>query len=125
MELSQTPHNALFNEEKLAELHQIASGNKDFLKKIAETYIRQFEAKFPELRRMVLERNHEQIEQLAHLLKGASYSVGLDETAARFQQLEVAGETNETENLEPILDDIEADMCRFDQEWEARLNALS
>jgi len=123
--LSQTPHNALFNEEKLAELHQIASGNKDFLKKIAETYIRQFEAKFPELRRMVLERNHEQIEQLAHLLKGASYSVGLDETAARFQQLEVAGETNETENLEPILDDIEADMRRFDQEWEARLNALS
>lgn len=125
MELSQTPNNALFNEEKLAELHQIASGNKDFLKKIAETYIRQFEAKFPELRRMVLERNHEQIEQLAHLLKGASYSVGLDETAARFQQLEVAGETNETENLEPILDDIEADMRRFDQEWEARLNALS
>ncbi len=123
--MSQTPHNALFNEEKLAELHQIASGNKDFLKKIAETYIRQFEAKFPELRRMVLERNHEQIEQLAHLLKGASYSVGLDETAARFQQLEVAGETNETENLEPILDDIEADMRRFDQEWEARLNALS
>lgn len=123
--MSETPHNALFNEEKLAELHQIASGNKDFLKKIAETYIRQFEAKFPELRRMVLERNHEQIEQLAHLLKGASYSVGLDETAARFQQLEVAGETNETENLEPILDDIEADMRRFDQEWEARLNALS
>ncbi len=123
--MSQTPHNALFNEEKLAELHQIASGNKDFLKKIAETYIRQFEAKFPELRRMVLERNHEQIEQLAHLLKGASYSVGLDETAARFHQLEVAGETNETENLEPILDDIEADMRRFDQEWEARLNALS
>ncbi len=123
--MSQTPHNALFNEEKLAELHQIASGNKDFLKKIAETYIRQFEAKFPELRRMVLERNHEQIEQLAHLLKGASYSVGLDETAARFHQLEVAGETNETENLEPILDDIEADLCRFDQEWEARLNALS
>lgn len=123
--MSQTPHNALFNEEKLAELHQIASGNKDFLKKIAETYIRQFEAKFPELRRMVLERNHEQIEQLAHLLKGASYSVGLDETAARFHQLEVAGETNETSNLEPILDDIEADMRRFDQEWEARLNALS
>lgn len=123
--MSQTPHNALFNEEKLAELHQIASGNKDFLRKIAETYIRQFEARFPELRRMVLERNHEQIEQLAHLLKGASYSVGLDETAARFHQLEVAGETNETSNLEPILDDIEADMRRFDQEWEARLNALS
>ncbi len=123
--MSQTPHNALFNEEKLAELHQIASGNKDFLKKIAETYIRQFEARFPELRRMVMERNHEQIEQLAHLLKGASYSVGLDETAARFHQLEVAGETNETSNLEPILDDIEADMRRFDQEWEARLNALS
>ncbi|WP_214714698.1 Hpt domain-containing protein [Exiguobacterium sp. s151] len=125
MELSQTPHNALFNEEKLAELHQIASGNKDFLKKIAETYSRQFEAKFPELRRVVLERDHEQIEQLAHLLKGASYSVGLDETAARFHRLEMAGETNAIENLEPILDEIEADMRRFDQEWDAHLNELS
>ncbi|WP_214823097.1 Hpt domain-containing protein [Exiguobacterium sp. s28] len=124
MKLSQTPHNALFNEEKLAELHQIASGNKEFLKKIADTYVRQFEAKFPELKQMVREQNHEQIEQLAHLLKGASYSVGLDETAARFHQLEMAGETNETSNLEPILDEIEADMHRFDQEWDTHLNEL-
>ncbi|UTT44202.1 Hpt domain-containing protein [Exiguobacterium aurantiacum] len=125
MELSQTPQNALFNEEKLAELHQIASGNKDFLKKIADTYVRQFEAKFPELKQMVREQNHEQIEQLAHLLKGASYSVGLDETAGRFHRLELAGETNETSNLEPILDEIEADMRRFDYEWDARLNELA
>ncbi|RHB51913.1 Hpt domain-containing protein [Exiguobacterium sp. AM39-5BH] len=125
MELSQTPQNALFNEEKLAELHQIASGNKDFLKKIAETYVRQFESKFPELRRAVLEHDHEQIEQLAHLLKGASYSVGLDETAARFHRLEMAGEANEIGNLEPTLADIEADMLFFDQEWEANLNKFS
>lgn len=124
MELSQTPQNALFNEDKLAELHQIASGNKEFLKKIADTYVRQFEAKFPELKQMVREQNHEKIEQLAHLLKGASYSVGLDEMAARFHQLEMAGETNETSNLEPILNEIEADMRRFDDEWDAHLNEL-
>lgn len=123
--MSQTPQNALFNKEKLAELHQIASGNKDFLRKIADTYVRQFDAKFPELKRMVREQNHGQIEQLAHLLKGASYSVGLDETAARFHRLELAGEMNETSNLEPILDKIEADMRRFNHEWDAHLTELS
>ncbi|TCI39688.1 Hpt domain-containing protein [Exiguobacterium sp. SH1S4] len=124
MEMTQTPQNALFNEEKLAELHQIASGNKDFLKKIAETYVAQFEAKFPELKRVVETKDHEQIEQLAHLLKGASYSVGLDETASHFQQLELAGETNEVENLEPVLEDIERQMKRFAVEWDAYFNRL-
>lgn len=122
--MTQTPQNALFNEEKLAELHQIASGNKDFLKKIAETYVSQFEAKFPELKRVVETKDHEQIEQLSHLLKGASYSVGLDEMAARFQQLELAGETNEVENLEPVLEDIERQMQRFDVEWDTYFNRL-
>lgn len=122
--MTQTPQNTLFNEEKLAELHQIAGGNKDFLKKIAETYVTQFEAKFPELKRVVETKDHEQIEQLAHLLKGASYSVGLDETAARFQQLELAGETNEVENLEPVLEDIERQMQRFEVEWDAYFNRL-
>lgn len=119
------PGNALFNEEKLAELHQIANGNKDFLRKIAETYVRQFDAKFPQLKRMVEEKDYEQVEQLAHLLKGASYSVGLDETAAKFQELELAGATRQMEHLDWIVADIEAQMCRFDQEWEARLNKLS
>lgn len=122
--MTQTPQNALFNQEKLAELHQIANGNKDFLKKIAETYVMQFEAKFPELKRVVEMKDHQQIEQLAHLLKGASYSVGLDETAARFQQLELAGETNEIKNLEPVLEDIERHMQRFDVEWDAYFNRL-
>lgn len=122
--MTQTPQNTLFNEIKLAELHQIASGNKDFLKKIAETYVAQFETKFPELKRVVQTKDHEQIEQLAHLLKGASYSVGLDEMAARFQKLEFAGETNQVDNLEPVLADIESQMQRFDVEWDAYFNRL-
>lgn len=122
--MSQTPHEALFNEEKLAELHQIASGNKDFLQKIAETYLKQFQSKFPELKRMVNEQNYEQIEQLAHLLKGASYSVGLEKTAEQFHQLELAGETETSEHLELILNEIELQMERFETEWDAHFNKL-
>lgn len=122
MELSQTPKQALFNEEKLAELHQIAGGNKEFLKKIAQTYLVQFENKFPDLKRAVRDEDHVQVEQLAHLLKGASYSVGLDQTAEQFHTLERAGEAGESTGLEPVLETIEQQMGRFTMEWDAHFN---
>ena len=118
MELSQTPQNALFNEEKLAELHQIAGGNKDFLTKIAQTYLKQFEDRFPELKQAVQREDHEQVEQLAHLLKGASYSVGLEQTAEQFHTLERAGEEEVSDDLDPVLDTIEQQMERFSVEWD-------
>ncbi|WP_214842982.1 Hpt domain-containing protein [Exiguobacterium sp. s150] len=118
MELSQTPKHALFNEEKLAELHQIAGGNKDFLTKIARTYLKQFEDKFPELKQAVQREDHEQVEQLAHLLKGASYSVGLEQTAEQFHTLERAGEEEVSDDLDPVLDTIEQQMERFSVEWD-------
>ncbi|MDX5322377.1 MAG: Hpt domain-containing protein [Exiguobacterium sp.] len=118
MELSQTPKHALFNEEKLAELHQIAGGNKDFLTKIAQTYLKQFEDRFPELKQAVQREDHEQVEQLAHLLKGASYSVGLEQTAEQFHTLERAGEEEVSDDLDPVLDTIEQQMERFSVEWD-------
>lgn len=118
MELSQTPKHALFNEEKLAELHQIAGGNKDFLTKIARTYLKQFEDKFPDLKQAVQREDHEQVEQLAHLLKGASYSVGLEQTAEQFHTLERAGEEEVSDDLDPVLDTIEQQMERFSVEWD-------
>ncbi len=116
--MSQTPKHALFNEEKLAELHQIAGGNKDFLTKIAQTYLKQFEDKFPELKQAVQREDHEQVEQLAHLLKGASYSVGLEQTAEQFHTLERAGEEEVSDDLDPVLDTIEQQMERFSVEWD-------
>ena len=116
--MSQTPKHALFNEEKLAELHQIAGGNKDFLTKIARTYLKQFEDKFPELKQAVQREDHEQVEQLAHLLKGASYSVGLEQTAEQFHTLERAGEEEVSDDLDPVLDTIEQQMERFSVEWD-------
>jgi len=116
--LSQTPKHALFNEEKLAELHQIAGGNKDFLTKIAQTYLKQFEDRFPELKQAVQREDHEQVEQLAHLLKGASYSVGLEQTAEQFHTLERAGEEEVSDDLDPVLDTIEQQMERFSVEWD-------
>ena len=82
--MTRMPEDALFNEEKLAELHQIANGNMDFLNKIATTYIQQFEAKYPELQSAVEAKDYSRVEQIAHLLKGASYSVGLEQTALLF-----------------------------------------
>ena len=116
--MSQTPKHALFNEEKLAELNQIAGGNKDFLTKIARTYLKQFEDKFPELKQAVQREDHEQVEQLAHLLKGASYSVGLEQTAEQFHTLERAGEEEVSDDLDPVLDTIEQQMERFSVEWD-------
>lgn len=118
MELSNLHNSALFNEQKLIELHQIANGNRDFLAKIAHTYTKQFESKFPELKQAVQASDGAQVEQLAHLLKGASYSVGLERTAESFHALEVAGETNRLEGATDHLRDIEEQMTRFTTEWE-------
>ena len=119
------PEDALFDEGKLAELHQIANGNIEFLNKIAHTYMKQFEAKFPELGRAVAEQDFEQVEQLAHLLKGASYSVGLERTAERFHELELAGENAHLSGATDILKVISAQIERFMVEWNAHFEQLT
>ena len=125
MALTRMPEDALFDEEKLAELHQIANGNIDFLNKIAQTYIQQFEAKFPKLKQAVAEKDFERIEQIAHLLKGASYSVGLDQTAACFHELEMAGEHALLEEAAINLTTIESHIARFLVEWNAHFEQLT
>ncbi len=115
--LTRMPEDALFSEEKLAELHQIANGNMDFLNKIATTYIQQFEAKYPELEAAVELNDYAKVEQIGHLLKGASYSVGLNQTALLFHDLEVAGENAHLDGAYEILALIESHSKRFLTEW--------
>ncbi len=115
--MTRMPEDALFNEEKLAELHQIANGNMDFLNKIATTYIQQLEAKYPELQSAVEAKDYSRVEQLAHLLKGASYSVGLEQTALLFHDLEVAGENAHLDGANETLATIESHSKRFLSEW--------
>ncbi|WDH77343.1 Hpt domain-containing protein [Exiguobacterium marinum] len=119
------PENALFNEDKLTELHQIANGNMDFLNKIATTYIQQFEAKYPELKAAAELKDYERVEQLAHLLKGASYSVGLEQTALLFHDLEVAGENAHLDGADETLATIESHSKRFLAEWTNHFEQLT
>lgn len=125
MALTRMSEDALFNEGKLAELHQIANGNMDFLNKIATTYIQQFETKYPELQEAIGANDYERVEQLAHLLKGASYSVGLEQTATLFHELELAGENAHLEGASNILSVIEVHAKRFPIEWNAHFEQLT
>lgn len=125
MTLAKMSGDALFNEDKLTELHQIANGNMEFLNKIAQTYMMQFEAKYPELEQAVDAGDSERVEQLAHLLKGASYSVGLEQTALRFHELEVAGENAHLEGAKVIMADITTQVERFLVEWNAHFEQLT
>jgi len=106
-----------FNAKKLEELQSIAGGDHAFLQKIGETYIAQFDRKFPELKDAVAKQDAEQTEKLAHLLKGASYSVAADDLADDFELLEKEAESGSMNGTQEIVDRIEQCMVEFRAVW--------
>lgn len=106
-----------FNAKKLEELQSIAGGDHVFLQKIGETYIAQFDRKFPELKDAVAKQDAEQTEKLAHLLKGASYSVAADDLADDFELLEKEAESGSMNGTQEIVDRIEQCMVEFRVVW--------
>ncbi|EZP61792.1 Hpt domain-containing protein [Exiguobacterium acetylicum] len=106
-----------FNAKKLEELQSIAGGDHAFLQKIGETYIAQFDRKFPELKDAVAKQDAEQTEKLAHLLKGASYSVAADDLADDFELLEKEAESGSMTGTQEIVDRIEDSMVEFRVIW--------
>lgn len=106
-----------FNAKKLEELQSIAGGDHAFLQKIGETYIAQFDRKFPELKDAVAKQDAEQTEKLAHLLKGASYSVAADDLADNFELLEKEAESGSMTGTQEIVDRIEDSMVEFRVIW--------
>ncbi|KTR62406.1 Hpt protein [Exiguobacterium indicum] len=106
-----------FNAKKLEELQSIADGDHAFLQKIGETYIAQFDRKFPELKDAVAKQDAEQTEKLAHLLKGASYSVAADDLADDFELLEKEAESGSMTGTQEIVDRIEQCMVEFRVVW--------
>lgn len=106
-----------FNAKKLEELQSIAGGDHAFLQKIGETYIAQFDRKFPELKDAVAKQDAEQTEKLAHLLKGASYSVAADDLADDFELLEKEAESGSMTGTQEIVDRIEQCMVEFRVVW--------
>ncbi|WP_214847864.1 Hpt domain-containing protein [Exiguobacterium sp. s193] len=106
-----------FNPKKLDELRSIAGGDHVFLQKIGETYIAQFDRKFPELKQAVDDNDPVQTEKIAHLLKGASYSVAADGLADDFEQLEKEAENGSLENADKVLQNIDQYMIEFRKVW--------
>lgn len=106
-----------FNAKKLEELQSIAGGDHAFLQKIGETYIAQFDRKFPELKDAVAKQDAEQTEKLANLLKGASYSVAADDLADDFELLEKEAESGSMTGTQEIVDRIEQCMVEFRVVW--------
>lgn len=106
-----------FNTKKLEELRMIAGGDEVFLQKIGETYIAQFDRKFPELKDAVAANDAVQTEKLAHLLKGASYSVAADDLADDFELLEREAENGSLTNASDILHRVEQCMVDFRKVW--------
>jgi len=91
-----------FNAKKLEELQSIAGGDHAFLQKIGETYIAQFDRKFPELKDAVAKQDAEQTEKLAH-----------DD----FELLEKEAESGSMTGTQEIVDRIEDSMVEFRVIW--------
>ncbi|WP_114571589.1 Hpt domain-containing protein [Exiguobacterium flavidum] len=106
-----------FNDKKLEELRAIANGDEAFLRKIGETYIIQFDKKYPELVAAVENRDIVQTEKLAHLLKGASYSVAADDLADFFESLEKRAEQGSLDGAEETIEAIDSCMVDFRVVW--------
>lgn len=78
----------VFDPNKIEELRLVVRGNEEFLKRIRDVYLTQFENKFPELREAITRGDERVVCSLAHLLKGASYTVALYRVAASFGSIE-------------------------------------
>ncbi|WP_290660018.1 ATP-binding protein [Ignavibacterium sp.] len=88
---------SLFDFERL---NQVSLGDKEFEKDLLGDYFKDVEIKLETLKEFVLQRNFKKIQELAHTLKGSSYSVGARAIGDEALGIELSAKSLDIESVE-------------------------
>lgn len=87
----------LFDFERLS---QVSLGDKDFEKDLLGDYFKDTEIKLETLKEFVSQRDLKKIQELAHTLKGSSYSVGAKAIGDEALGIELSAKSQDVESVE-------------------------
>lgn len=83
-------------------IDSIADGNEEFKTELMQTFFESMQQNFAQLEQAVIENNYDDIKRVAHIIKGASGSLGVQSIAAIAQDLEQLGRNQITDNTESL-----------------------
>ena len=81
-------------------LNQVSLGDKEFEKDLLGDYFKDAEIKLETLKEYISQRNLRKIQELAHTLKGSSYSVGAKAIGDEALGIEISAKSNDIESVE-------------------------
>lgn len=81
-------------------LNQVSLGDKEFEKDLLSDYFKDAEIKLETLKEYISQRNLKKIQELAHTLKGSSYSVGAKAIGDEALGIEISAKSNDIESVE-------------------------
>jgi len=84
-------------------LNQVSLGDKEFEKDLLGDYFKDAEIKLETLKEFISQRNLKKIQELAHTLKGSSYSVGAKAIGDEALGIEISAKSNDIESVEERL----------------------
>lgn len=84
-------------------LNQISLGDKEFEKDLLSDYFKDVEIKLETLKEFISQRNLRKIQELAHTLKGSSYSVGAKAIGDEALGIELSAKSMDIESVEDRL----------------------
>jgi PAS domain S-box-containing protein len=84
-------------------LNQVSLGDKEFEKDLLGDYFKDAEIKLETLKEYTSQRNLKKIQELAHTLKGSSYSVGAKAIGDEALGIEISAKSNDIESVEERL----------------------
>ena len=93
-------NSSLFDFERLK---KVSAGDFDFEKDLLSSYLEDITEKFEQISNAVEEKNTDTIINLAHTIKGASYSVGAQRIGDEAFGIEVSGKSNDLQSIEDRL----------------------
>ena len=92
----------------LQRLQDSAGGDQELVSELAELYITDTGSRLPELLEALGAQELERVGRVAHGLKGASASLGCEEAAAAFKQVEEMGRAGIEDEIDAAVEHAEA-----------------
>ena len=83
-------------------IDSIADGNEEFKTELMQTFFESMQQSFAQLEQAVIENNYDDIRRVAHTIKGASSSLGVQSIAAIAADIEQLGRNQITDNTESL-----------------------
>ena len=99
--VSEEKNNSLIDKERLK---KVSLGDYEFERDLLESYIFDVDQKLKILNEMLLKRELGRIIELAHTIKGASYSVGAMRVGDEALAIEISGKNNDWQNVQDRLE---------------------